>query len=638
MSPLLSKKTSGIVIGGGVFGLLGLLAHLFEGLSAIELWPLAVAHLGAVSLGRHIYLTAFRTALLVFLLMGLWSYRVEGVVFGEGFFVHAHLNTVMFMGFYPVQTLATGVALIFHCLIELKVIKHSALWRVSLNRFGTVSLILMAGLVLSPLPRFCEQLFLPREANGVLPTHEQAAKTLMENAIAPEELFPDLSPLSIENRRNLLVFYLESLEAQYLNENRFPGLMPFLNETRAASVFFSNFKQNTGTFTISGMFASQCGYPFEIFSDESEMNKTLFYQGTHHLTCFGDVMGRLGYQQVFIQGTSLDFAGTRQLFEAHQYHEIIGSEDLTGSVKPYAVFRDKPLYGRVVEKIKELKKRGRPYHIASINFDTHDPGHTDASCVPYANGEDAILNSVHCLDQHLKSLFVRLEEEQLMENTVFVFLSDHLAMTRFKGEAGRRNLLMIHDPSRPAGKAFSQEIYHHDVPNILFDKLRINGGPYYPLAFSPLSEKKRNLQPKEELLKSIARVFKDRQTDQLPCDATVSFHYKKNRLTYNDRTVHFSPGHGVLTWPRDRIAVVAVAESGRILFKELIYASDVMLRLTHPQVYRVLLWGHLDQLEAFEDAAHAYGYFWGRLNQPKEIQPLNPEKMAQMQLKCGLSR
>tara|TARA_B100000683_G_scaffold249379_1_gene263442 strand:- start:755 stop:2665 length:1911 start_codon:yes stop_codon:yes gene_type:complete len=623
-----------LMVLAALVGLLG----IFDGFTAVVLWPLIFVQMASMGLGRHWLLSLLRTLLLFFLLMALWSYRVEGVVLGDGFFVHANFNTVTFMGFYPEHAWVTIATLVLHVFIEIQFIKGPALWRIAPKRMWGFTAVLVGALWLSPMPHFYEKMFAAPEEGRALLSLEQARKTLKKNEISTSQLFQDISNVTMKKQRNVLMFYLESVEAQYLNEERFPGLMPFLTELREISLFFSDFRQNRGAFTISGFFASQCGYPFEIFSSEQEMNKTLFYRGTQHLTCFGDVLAQMGYRQMFAQGTSLDFAGTRNFFQSHGYKEVMGSEELTGSAKPYAVLRDKPLYDRVFTEIQKRHQSSAPYHVASINFDTHDPGHSDKSCAPYGEGDNAILNAVHCLDQNLRSLFGRLQAEQMLGNTLVVFLSDHLAMTRLKNVEGRRNLLLIHEPNMTKGRTIPQAIYHHDVPKILFDVLGVGNAPYYPLAFSPLSEKERAHHTKADLVKALSRVFETRRQDRLPCDAAVSFHHKKNRFTYNERPTYFSPGHGVLTWPRDRIAVIAVEKSGNILFKELVHASDVMLRLTHPQIHRVLLWGYLDQLDVFDGAEGDYGYFWGQMDEPKRIRQLVQEGVVEERLTCGPSQ
>ena len=300
--------------------------------------------------------------------------------------------------------------------------------------------------------------------------------------------------------------------------------------------------------------------------------------------------------------------------------------------------KDQQLYDAVGERLLRLARENRPYLMASINFGTHDPGHPDDSCVPYGDGRDPQLNAVHCLDGHLKKLFEKLSSTNALANTAVVFMSDHLSRLQFKEEPNRRNFLMISPPSHRVGKIMPQEIYHHDFPKILADVLKLQDGPTYPLAFSPLSQKKRTHALEPPLLKSLARIFQNRQQDALACDTEVTFHHKKNRLDYGQRHVYFSPGQGILAWPRDRIAAVAVGKDGSVLFKELLYVEEVMLRLTQTNIHRVLLWGHLDQVAAFSAQAPTYGYFWGELDAPKVIQPLEIEGEHTVRLSCPQNR
>ena len=91
----------------------------------------------------------------------------------------------------------------------------------------------------------------------------------------------------------------------------------------------------------------------------------------------------------------------------------------------------------------------------------------------------------------------------------------------------------------------------------------------------------------------------------------------------------------MLTWPKDRIAIIAVGKNNRILLKELVYADEVMLRLTNPKIERILLWGYLDQLETFKNQGPDYGFFWGRLSDEKVMTPLSQKEHPTLQLKCS---
>jgi phosphoglycerol transferase MdoB-like AlkP superfamily enzyme len=606
----------------------------FDALPAISLWPLLAFYVCSVGLGKHWSLSLFRLLTFIFFFIAMWSFRIEGVVFGDGFFVHAQLNTIMFMGFYPSHTATTVAAFLLFGLIEIFVIHQRALWHDKRKPLFILSIFMVGLLGLSPAPSFLMSYWQPTPKTSALPSLDEAHLTLSQKKISVLELFQTLPKLQMKKKHNVLILYLESLETHYLDEKRFPELMPFLSALRKDAVSFSNFNQNKNVFTISGLFASQCGYPFEVLTNNKDINKTLFYQGTHHLTCLSDVFAQLGFTQVFMQGTSLDFAGTRYFLESHQYNEIIGSQQLTGSAKAYATFRDKPLYANILQKVRQLSAAGQPFHISSINFDTHDPGHMDSHCKPYGDGDDNVLNAIHCFDRILKGFFESMKEEGLMDGLRIAILSDHLSMTRFKEERGRKNLLILYDPKTPQGKIIPHDIYHHDVPDILFDFLGITGTPSYPLAYSPLSQNARTHQRDEVLLTSLSRIFKEQQKEILPCNSQVSFNFKKNLFTFNHKKVFFSPGHGVLTWPKDRIALIGVDAQSRIVVKELVHAQEVMLRLSNPNIHRILLWGYLDQLEAFGHQKQSYGYFWGRLDQPKQILPLSLKETVQVKLRC----
>lgn len=256
----------------------------------------------------------------------------------------------------------------------------------------------------------------------------------------------------IDPPRSFVLLYLESVERTYLDETRFPGLMPNLTALEAEAVAFTDLTEvEEAGWTIAGMVASQCGMPLV----GSGAGVDRFLPGA---TCLGDILAREGYDLAYVGGADLDFAGKGTFYDSHGFASVEGRTELEprledpGYVNEWGLYDDS-LYPEALQRLKLLAGSGRPFGLVMLTLDTHHPfGFTSRSCVdqPYGDGANEFLNAVHCADR-LAAGFVRaLRSDPSLANTVLIVASDHLAMPNLARdllEAGpRRNLLMVFAP------------------------------------------------------------------------------------------------------------------------------------------------------------------------------------------------
>ena len=107
--------------------------------------------------------------------------------------------------------------------------------------------------------------------------------------------------------KNRVMVYLEGLERTYFDDRLFPGLTSELKKLESQATTYTDVGQTIGTgFTIGGMVASQCGAPLILSGGENSMQVNRFLAGA---TCLSDILADHGYEQRFVGGASLEFAG-----------------------------------------------------------------------------------------------------------------------------------------------------------------------------------------------------------------------------------------------------------------------------------------------------------------------------------------
>jgi len=230
------------------------------------------------------------------------------------------------------------------------------------------------------------------------------------------------------------------------------GLAEVSLGTRA--IQFTDIRETYGTgWTIAGMVSSQCGIPLVTPGDSnsvSGMGKFL-----PEAVCLGDMLEANGYALSYMGGASLNFAGKGSFYRDHGFESVEGVDELLPKLenpdyRNWWGLYDDSLYPLLIERIKSLHATSKPFGLFTLTLDTHHPnGNVSASCrdKPYLDGTNPMLNAVHCADYLVGQFVEKLVADKLLENTILVIASDHLAMRNTATDSlkklPRRDLALI---------------------------------------------------------------------------------------------------------------------------------------------------------------------------------------------------
>lgn len=144
-----------------------------------------------------------------------------------------------------------------------------------------------------------------------------------------------------------MYIYGESLERTYFDNDAFPDLTPELGKLKSEGLDFSNTAQLPGTdYTIAGMVASQCGIPlFAPFEGNASASVSSFFPQN---ICLGDILKNSGYENYFVQGANLRFAGKDVFLKSHGFDHLYGAEELKTTVADPAYRNDWGFYDDTV--------------------------------------------------------------------------------------------------------------------------------------------------------------------------------------------------------------------------------------------------------------------------------------------------
>ncbi|PSS48732.1 phosphatidylglycerol--membrane-oligosaccharide glycerophosphotransferase [Enterobacter sp. FS01] len=261
---------------------------------------------------------------------------------------------------------------------------------------------------------------------------------------------------------NLVYIYGESLERTYFDNNAFPDLAPELGAIKNEGIDFSHTAQLPGTdYTIAGMVASQCGIPlFAPFEGNASASVSSFFPQN---ICLGDILKNSGYENYFMQGANLRFAGKDVFLQSHGFDHLYGAEELKTTVADPTYRNDWGFYDDTVldetwKKFEELSQSGKRFSLFALTVDTHHPdGFISRTCQRKSYAIDGKPNqsfsAVGCSQEHIAALIEKIKASPYFKNTVIVVSSDHLAMKNSAWEAlnkqDRSNLFFVLRGDKP---------------------------------------------------------------------------------------------------------------------------------------------------------------------------------------------
>lgn len=237
-----------------------------------------------------------------------------------------------------------------------------------------------------------------------------------------------------EKAKNLLLIYVESGERTF---SEVAGGVAFedMNAIAASGLDVHGIGQveNTG-WTMAGVVASQCGVPLQPAGMFRTNKVGRLERFLPNLTCLGDLLKQRGYTLTHMMGASLAFGGGDKFLSQHGYDELIGREELQDRAGSYLNdwgLYDDTLLSAAEEKLQVLAKQDKPYALSLMTIGGHFPaGYPTKDCADHLGSQysEKMLLAVKCTSLALRRFIESAKSKNLLENTVVVLMSDHLAM------------------------------------------------------------------------------------------------------------------------------------------------------------------------------------------------------------------
>ncbi|MEO8460017.1 MAG: sulfatase-like hydrolase/transferase [Dokdonella sp.] len=227
--------------------------------------------------------------------------------------------------------------------------------------------------------------------------------------------------------KNLILLYIEAGGIALAPAKRYPGLMPNLEKLISEHSLVDHLHASSFV-TIEGLVNTLCGtlYPFERGSG----TMAGFDSMLERMPCLSDVLAAAGYQQTYLGGAEIGFAGKGHFLSVHGYAKVMGSvEWAKQGVKPRSGdwgVSDADLFEQSFAELELLKQSGRPFNLTLLTIGTHLPGFFYAECTKFRDGAERFLDAVHCTDELVGRWVQKLQKDGWLDaNTVLVITGDH---------------------------------------------------------------------------------------------------------------------------------------------------------------------------------------------------------------------
>lgn len=309
------------------------------------------------------------------------------------------------------------------------------------------------------------------------------------------------------NNKNVVLIILESTQKKAIyipgHEHRddaafYKGISPYLSELSSNSMMFDQ-AYGSSPHTSKALVSIHCGIlPYLDLA---------IYESVYGLpvNCLPELLEKLGYQNVFIQGATGKYENRRELLSVFGYQDIYTGEDLLDSGKQ----RNNPLGLEDLALIGKAENwldanTSKPFLMSLLTLTSHHPYSVPKGFAsePYLDDEleNAYLNSIRYQDTVIREFMDMFKKRGLYDNTLFVFVSDHGEAFGEHGEQLHNNVaynevaqvfFMIHDGSQKLpNKVIDDTVSQLQILPTLMDILNVDLGNS-GLQGSALSEQRR---------------------------------------------------------------------------------------------------------------------------------------------------
>lgn len=246
-----------------------------------------------------------------------------------------------------------------------------------------------------------------------------------------EEQYIAITPEMVEfpqNKRNVIVLSLESMEDTFMRENLFgTSLIPRLEKIQKNNPHCTLYEGKNLNWTVASLTGLLFGLPLSTpTQNQYKSSDNTFLPGAISLL---ELFEKNDYAIAFVLSGKVEFSGAKNLFTNHAPSADIRGWEYFEShnipVRGEWGMRDKDLYGQAQGVLEDLGQKEQPFFMIIQTLDTHSYAISYGDYPkPYRDDRDSFIAADHMALEFLDWL----KQQPFYENTTILIQGDHLYM------------------------------------------------------------------------------------------------------------------------------------------------------------------------------------------------------------------
>lgn len=228
--------------------------------------------------------------------------------------------------------------------------------------------------------------------------------------------------------KNVIAIQFESLENILINQSYYnQEITPNINRILKSSIYFNNIYDQ-----VREGNSSDAEYMFNTSIYPISNGSTFLRFGNNKYNSLPFILNSYGFTSIAIHGDDKEFWNRDRVYPALGFNGYIHEDNFSYKKIDGMGIADESLF---LQTYDELKKLRNPYYMFVITLTSHMPfnisddfrylelPNTDYSC--------NYLQSIHYTDKVLGDFFDKLDENGMLDNTIFIIYGDHEGVHKY---------------------------------------------------------------------------------------------------------------------------------------------------------------------------------------------------------------
>jgi phosphoglycerol transferase MdoB-like AlkP superfamily enzyme len=246
------------------------------------------------------------------------------------------------------------------------------------------------------------------------------ADLTIENPIGNSPIAREITADKKASTPNVVVIIMESMSAAKMSRHGNPGkLTPFLDSLSHQSLYFDRV-YTAGKHTFNGIFSTLFSFP--ALYRQHPMKQISSYNGLSW------VLKQAGYSTIYFTTHDGQFDNVEGFLMNNDFSRVVSQKDFPAEeVKTALGVPDDFMFRFAIPVLNDLSKTKKPFLSVFMTASDHGPYYIPEYFKPSA--KDIKEQIVQYADWSLKQFMQQAAKQHWYENTVFVFIADHGALT-----------------------------------------------------------------------------------------------------------------------------------------------------------------------------------------------------------------